>query len=56
MRNDFDGLINRINTAKERISEAEFRLKEIAQTSKKHKKAGHGRNNTTEYPKVIAQY
>ena len=31
MRNDFEGLINRINTAKERISEAEFRLKEITQ-------------------------
>ena len=34
MRNDFEGLINRINTAKERISEAEFRLKEITQTKK----------------------
>lgn len=34
MRNDFEGLINRINTAKERISETEFRLKEITQTKK----------------------
>ena len=39
MRNDFVGLINRINTAKERISEAEFRLKEITQRSKEHKKS-----------------
>lgn len=56
MRNDFVGLINRINTAKERISEAEFRLKEIIQTSKEHKKEGDGRTNTTEYQKATAQY
>lgn len=57
MRNDFEGLINRINTAKERISETEFRIKEITQTkSKGPKKVVHGRTNTTEYPKAVGQY
>lgn len=56
MKNAFDGLISRINTAKETISEPKYRSKEITQTNKQRtQKVRCGGTNRTERSKAVGQ-
>ena len=54
MKNAFDGLINRLNTAEQRISELEDISTEMSKTEKQRKKRRKNKNRR-EYPRSMAQ-